>query len=63
MRVDLYSHPVFKVAMILSGSHVLFMDPRREYLGRGRSCYGPIPLKKMKRYANRIFKGNWYLIG
>jgi len=38
--------------MILSGCHVLFIDPRKEYLGRGRSCYGPISLKDMKRYAD-----------
>jgi len=38
--------------MILSGCHVLFMDPRKEYLGRGRSCYGPISLKHMKKYVN-----------
>ena len=40
--------------MILSGCHVLFIDPRKEYLGRGRSCYGPISLKDMKRYVNCI---------
>jgi sacsin len=45
----------FKVAMILSGHYVLFMDPRKEYLGNGRSCY-KISLEAMKRYANSISK-------
>lgn len=34
--------------MILSGHDVLFMDPSKAYLGRGRSCY-KIPLEKMKK--------------
>ena len=45
----------FKVTMILSGSHVLFMDPRKAYLGRGRSCY-KVSLKTMKRYVYCIIK-------
>ena len=57
---EFYSYPAFKVAMILSGSRVLFIDPRREYLGRSRSCYG-VPLKDMKKYINWVFKGKHYL--
>ena len=45
----------FKVTMILSGSYVLFMDPRKAYLGRGRSCY-KVSLKDMKRYVYCIIK-------
>ena len=45
----------FKVAMILSGCHVLFMDPRKAYLGRDRSCF-KVSLEAMKRYANYILK-------
>ena len=37
--------------MILSGSYVLFMDPRKAYLGRDRSCY-KVSLEAMKRYVN-----------
>ena len=44
----------FQVTMILSGCHVLFMDPRKKYLGRGRSCY-KVSLEAMKRYFNCIF--------
>jgi len=44
----------FKVSMILSGCYVLFMDPSKEYLGRGKSCYGKVSLKHMKRYVNCI---------
>ena len=49
----------FKVAMILSGCSVLFMDPRKAYLGRGRSCY-KVSLETMKRYANSISKYTIY---
>jgi hypothetical protein len=46
----------FKVAMILSGSYVLFMDPGKTHLGKvhlgkDRSCY-PVSLEAMKRYVN-----------
>ena len=37
--------------MILSGKHVLFMDPRKAYLGRGQSCK-KVSLEKMKRYGH-----------
>ena len=50
----------FKVSMILSGGHVLFMDPRKAYLGRGRSCY-KVSLETMKRYTNCISKYKLYL--
>ena len=40
--------------MVLSGRYVLFMDPRKVYLGRGRSCY-KTSLEAMKRYFNWIF--------
>jgi len=42
-----------KVAMILSGQYVLFMDPRKAYLSWGRSCYR-VSLETMKRYVNFI---------
>ena len=45
--------------MILSSHHVLFMDPRKKYLGRGRSCL-KIPLERMKRYVNGIIECNLY---
>ena len=48
--------------MILSGSQVLLMDPRRKYLERNRSCYGPISLKKMKRYVKYAFQNSWHLV-
>ena len=51
----------FKVTMILSGCYVLFMDPRKAYLGRGRSCY-KVSLETMKKYVNWIFEHKPYLI-
>ena len=52
LTCKLVSHN-FKVTMVLSGCYVLFMDPRRAYLGRGRSCY-KVPLETMKRYVNCV---------
>ena len=43
--------PNSKATMILSGSYVLFMDPRKAYLGRGRTCY-KASLETMKKYVN-----------
>ena len=43
----------FKVAMILSGGYVLFMDPGKTHLGRDRSCY-KVSLEAMKRYVDFI---------
>ena len=48
----LISHNL-KVTMILSGRYVLFMDPRKVYLGRNRSCYG-VSLEHMKKYVDCI---------
>ena len=42
--------------MILSGCYVLFMDPRKAYLGRDRSC-DKVSLSDMKRYVNYEYKG------
>ena len=36
--------------MILSGRYAMFMDPRKAYLGRDRSCY-KVSLETMKRYV------------
>lgn len=41
--------------MIVSGRYVLFMDPRRAYLGRGRSCF-KASLDMMKKYARFILE-------
>ena len=41
--------------MILSGCYVLFMDPRKAYLGRGRSCY-KASLETIKKYVNCILE-------
>ena len=42
--------------MILSGHYVLFIDPSKEYLGRGQSCFGIVSLEHMKRYVKHISK-------
>ena len=51
----------FKVTMILSGRFVLFMDPRKAYLGRKRSCY-KVSLETMKRYVYCILEYTPYII-
>ena len=43
--------------MILSGRHVLLMDPSKAYLGKGRSCYKR-PLEQMKKYVDHISEYN-----
>ena len=50
----------FKVSMILSGGYVLFLDPRKAYIGRGRSSYG-VSLETMKKYTICISKHKPYL--